>query len=101
VTGRGAAPLATAPAVPSANEQLALDQIIVLVDVTGSMAGGKYRHEKALVDAFTGAMPDGPYEAGIDSFSGVSVEQWVQLPLGPYNRPEFEAAESRIALLAA
>jgi OOP family OmpA-OmpF porin len=99
MTARNAVPLATAPAVPAANEQLALDQIIVLVDVTGSMSGGKYWHEKALVDAFTGAMPDGPYEAGIDSFSGVSVEQWVQLPLGPYNRPEFEAAESRISLL--
>lgn len=96
---RGGTPLATTPAVPSANEQLALDQIIVLVDVTGSMSGRKYWHEKGLVDAFTGAMPDGPYEAGIDSFSGISSEQWVQLPLGPYNRPQFEEAESNIALL--
>lgn len=94
-----ASDFSTNPAVPSANEQLALDQIIVIVDVTGSMSGAKYRHEKALVDAFVGAMPDGSYEAGINSFAGVSMDEWVQLPLGPYNRQTFEEAESDIDLL--
>jgi OOP family OmpA-OmpF porin len=94
---RGA--LQTQPAVPAATEMLTLNQLIVVADVTGSMHGSKFRHERNLLDAFTGAMPDGSYEAGINSFSGVSAQDWVQCPLKPYSRPDFVACEQRIEFL--
>jgi OmpA-OmpF porin, OOP family len=91
--------LVTRPVVPAANEQMTLDQIIVLVDATGSMTGNKFRQTKALVNAFAGAMPDGTYEAGISSFSGVSEQDWVRCPLAPYDRARFQNCEARIVLL--
>lgn len=93
------AELATHPVVPTANEVLALDQLIVLVDVTGSMSGTKFRNERELLDAFTAAMPEGPYEAGINSFSGVSSEEWVGCGLTPYVRAQFEYCEQQVVLL--
>jgi len=89
----------TRPVVPNADEVLALDQLIVLVDVTGSMSGPKFHIERNLLDAFTAAMPDGPYEAGINSFSGVSSEEWVGCGLEPYNRAAFEHCEQQVVLL--
>ena len=99
MTASNSGTLATMPVVPEANEQVTLNQLLVLVDVTGSMAGGKFHHEKRLVDAFAGAMPDGSYEAGISSFSGVNKDEWVQCPLAHYDRDRFDRCESRVKLL--
>ena len=57
------------------------------MDVTGSIgAASKFQYEKNLVQAITAAMPDGAYEAGIDSFSGVSPEYWVEQPIARFDR---------------
>lgn len=91
--------LVTRPVAPAQDEQVVLDQLLILVDVSGSMTGGKVRYEKALVNAFTGAMPDGNYEAGISSFAGKSSKEWVQIPLSPYNRQLINNGAASIVLL--
>ena len=70
-----------APVVPMANEQVIRNHVITIVDVTGSIGWmSRYRYEKGLVQAFTGAMPDGVYESGIDSFAGMSSSAWLLRP---------------------
>lgn len=76
-----------APVIAQENERIIREQLIVLVDVTGSIGSGRqYRQEKNLVRAFVSAMPNGEYSAGIDSFAGVTREDWVEQPLAPFNR---------------
>lgn len=75
------------PVVAQDNEQIIRDQLIVLVDVTGSIgSASEYQFEKNLVQAFTAAMPDGEYASGIDSFAGVSTQAWVENPLARFSR---------------
>lgn len=75
------------PVVPAENEQIVRDQLIVIVDVTGSIGRfSRFDYEKDLVQAFTAAMPDGTYASGIDSFAGVSSSEWVDLRLAPFSR---------------
>ncbi len=77
----------TAPLTLQANDVIVRDQLIVLVDVTGSIGFlSQYRYEMDLVRAFTDAMPDGSYEAGIDSFAGVTSADWMLRPLAPFSR---------------
>ncbi len=86
-----------APLVVQDSEVIIRDQLIVLVDVTGSIGSGSmYRWEKNLVQAFTAAMPDGTYEAGIDSFAGVSSSDWVEQPLARYDRGLMNSGAARI-----
>lgn len=79
--------LSVTPVVPKENEQIIRDQLIILVDVTGSIGSTSvYEEEKALVQAFTAAMPDGKYESGMDSFAGVKSSLCVKQPLEPFSR---------------
>lgn len=91
--------LKTNPVVPAANEQVTLDQLVILVDATDSMSNAPFQYEKQLVDAFVGAMPDGSYEAGINSFSGLPCKVWVRNPLAPYDRNSMVKNADRIVLL--
>lgn len=77
----------TAPLTLQANDVIVRDQLIVLVDVTGSIGFlSQYRYEMDLVQAFTDAMPDGSYESGIDSFAGVTSADWMLRPLASFSR---------------
>lgn len=79
--------LIVGPLVPMDNEQIIRDQLIIIVDVTGSIGRrSQFRFEKELVQAFTDAMPNGTYVSGIDSFAGVNSRAWVDLRLMPFNR---------------
>ncbi len=79
--------LSVTPVVPKENEQIVRDQLIILVDETGSIGSTSiFENEKILVQAFTEAMPDGQYESGIDSFAGVKKCQWLRQPLAPFSR---------------
>lgn len=88
--------LCVAPVSPRENERIVLDQLIVLVDETGSIGRlSEFRFEKALVEAFTAAMPEGKYASGIDSFSGVPGDEWLTRALAPFRRVSMvEAAAS-------
>lgn len=77
----------TAPTVLHANEEIVRDQLIVLVDVTGSIGFlSQYEYEMDLVHNFVDAMPDGNYASGIDSFAGVTSSDWVLRPLASFSR---------------
>lgn len=77
----------TSPVALQGSETIVRDQLIVLVDVTGSIGSThRYNYEKDLVQAFTDAMPDGDYWSGIDSFAGVSMSEWLIRPLAPFDR---------------
>ena len=99
VTFPDASGLKTSPVVPADNEQVTLDHLVVLVDATDSMANAPFKYEEQLVDAFVDAMPDGSYEAGINSFAGVPCKTWVRTPLAAYDRGSFRANADRVALL--
>ncbi len=75
------------PVVPEANEQIVRDQLIVIVDATGSIGAARmFENQKSTVVAFADGMPDGTYESGMDSFAGVSMNEWLDNSLAPYRR---------------
>lgn len=79
--------LSMRPVVPAEDEQIIRDQIIILVDATGSVgSSGTFDQQKALVQAFTDAMPDGTYVCGMDSFAGVPSSKWVRYRMAPFAR---------------
>lgn len=79
--------LSVGPVVPKENEQIVRDQLIILVDATGSVSSNRvFENEKALAEAFTDAMPDGTYLSGITSFAGVPQCKWLKVPLATFNR---------------
>src|SRR5262245_21110148 len=70
--------------VPGANESVAVDQLIGLVDSSSSV--GKrtlFRDEKALVESFARSMPEGEYETGSIAFGGFDRER---APLEEFDR---------------
>jgi OOP family OmpA-OmpF porin len=84
--------LGVTPVVPRDN-----DQLIVLVDVSGTiLAANEYDNELALVNSFIAAMPDGTYESGIDSFGGTTMSRWMHQPMLPFNRATMAGAADRI-----
>jgi len=89
--------LSVTPVVPRDDEMIIRDQVIVLVDVTGSiLEADQYNYELGLVQAFIGAMPDGGYESGIDSFGGTTMSNWLLQPLAPFNRSRMADGADRI-----
>lgn len=95
-----AAPLAVSRVQPQPGEIITLDQIFVLADASGSMGAKKlFGEEKALVEAFTAAMPEGCYEAGLGSFAGVPHLQWVHHPLTSVDLAGLAKSASSLKLL--
>jgi OOP family OmpA-OmpF porin len=75
------------PVIAREDEHIIRDQVIVIVDETGSIGTTRtFRYERSLVQGFTAAMPDGTYESGLDSFAGVASKYWVKEPLAPFYR---------------
>jgi OOP family OmpA-OmpF porin len=65
------APIQGAVLVPSASEEVAVDQLIVLVDASSSVdARSEFRDEKALVESFARTAPEGDYQTGGITFGG-------------------------------
>jgi OOP family OmpA-OmpF porin len=64
-------PIKAAALVPAANEAVAIDQLIVLVDASSSVDEDTlFRDQKSLVESFARAMPEGNYETGAITFGG-------------------------------
>jgi OOP family OmpA-OmpF porin len=84
------------PVVLAGNEQIIRDQLIILVDASGSMSASRdFAYEKALVEAFVAAMPADGYQSGLDAFAGVSGSHWLIQPLTQFDRQTMvEAADS-------
>ncbi|MGI6456827.1 MAG: OmpA family protein [bacterium] len=62
-------PMAVSPVVPNPGEQIIVDTAVILADSSGSMRNpDQYPVEKALIESFVAAMPNGSYNAGIYKF---------------------------------
>ena len=72
---------------PAPGERLIADEVVVLVDASGSMAlQGKFGYAKELARSFVNGMPAETYAAGMMSYGGEWVHEWVDLPLEPFAR---------------
>ena len=88
-----------APLQPRANEVVALDQLLVIVDASGSVPGTSlFPEEQALVEAYVASVPAGRYEAGTLAFGGFNRQT---TPLSPFDRATLEANAARIEHLKA
>ncbi|MCH2185106.1 VWA domain-containing protein, partial [Myxococcota bacterium] len=65
------APIAVSPATAKANQVLAVDNLLVVVDTSGSLGPkSSFPVTKQVVEGFVAALPQGDYQAGILSFGG-------------------------------
>jgi OOP family OmpA-OmpF porin len=65
------APVASTPLVPQSNERVDIGQVLILVDASGSVQRSTlFEDQKAALESFTNAMPDGSYDAGQVAFGG-------------------------------
>lgn len=82
---------------PCAGERVVVDEVIVVVDVSGSMYGpDKYRLAKELTRSFVSAMPEGNYRAGLLTFGGEWTNEWVRQPAVPLDRDALLTKVSQI-----
>lgn len=64
---------------PGAGERVIVDEVLVVVDVSGSMYGpDKFRLAKELTRSFFSTAPEGTYRAGLLSFGGEWTNEWVR-----------------------
>lgn len=82
-------PLEIAPVAPAADEMVVVDHLYVIVDA--SFSQGLFPCEKALVQSFARAVPDGTYEVGLLSFGGYGSGDWQHYPLSRLDRGRLEA----------
>lgn len=72
---------------PCKGERVVVDEVIIVVDVSGSMHGpDKFRLAKELTRSFVSAMPEGTYRAGMLSFASEWTNEWVRQPAVPLDR---------------
>lgn len=72
---------------PGTHEHNVVDEVIVLVDVSGSMYGpDKYRLAKELTRSFIASIPNGKYRVGMLSFGGEWTNEWVRVEPQPLDR---------------
>ena len=84
--------------VPGANETVAVDQLIVLVDSSSSVDESTlFRDEKAVVESFARSMPEGDYETGSIAFGGFDR---TRAPLGEFDRNRVVGEATQVNHLA-
>lgn len=78
------------PLRPTAAEQVVVDQLLVIVDSSGSLDDDDlYYRERALVETFLESSPDGQYEAGQVAFGGFDRSE---VPLQRFDRERLRSA---------
>ncbi|MEE3327037.1 MAG: OmpA family protein [Myxococcota bacterium] len=77
-------PIAVSPVVPGPNQVLAVENLVVVVDTSGSLhRKSSFPQTKQVVEGFIAALPQGDYNAGLMSFGGKSMRP---ANLAPFNR---------------
>src|SRR5262245_42685450 len=91
-------PIQASPLVPGKGESVAVDQLIVLVDGSASVDEDTlFRDQKALVESFARAMPDGRYDTGAITFGGFERQN---APLARFDRRRVTADAANVKHLA-
>jgi outer membrane protein OmpA-like peptidoglycan-associated protein len=81
------------PLQPAADERVVVDQLLVVVDSSGSLEdGGSFFEERALVESFVASTPDGDYEAGSVAFGGF---ERVEIPMARFDREGFRSESAK------
>jgi OOP family OmpA-OmpF porin len=85
------APLSASPVTPGAGERVVIDHAYLVIDSSASVTED-FAREKALVQSFVGAMPDGTYQTGSVAFGGYERQA---SGLAPFDRSaKLESANS-------
>lgn len=93
-------PMQVGQVKPGLSESVAVDQVIILTDASGSMkARDKFPLKKALVEAFAGAMPEGDYQSGLLSFGGYAESRWLMMPLEQFSHRRMTRAAADVKYL--
>lgn len=95
------ADVATGPIVtPGPGEMVTVDQVIVVVDASGStFPDYKFAFEKEVARAFTSVMPDGYYDSGLMSFGNEWPQDWVNLAATSFDRERMQLGASHLKWL--
>jgi len=79
--------VSSGPVVPGADEMVAVDQAVVIVDSSSSMRVQKIREAKALAQGLFEVAPDGDYQTGMIAFGGEGRRIYVFQ--SPYERQDW------------
>jgi OOP family OmpA-OmpF porin len=91
-------PIDVSPVVPGRGEQVVVDHAMILFDSSGSISRTEqFPGEKALLESFVAAMPDGSYQAGSIVFGGFERQT---LPLGPFDRSALAGHAGKVRYLS-
>ncbi len=89
--------VAARPLQPAAGEAVVVDQLYVIIDSSASLDdGAMFYQERALVESFVGASPDGDYQAGAVAFGGFNRSE---IPLARFDRAGFQAKNAEMPYL--
>lgn len=75
-------PLSVSPIQPRAGEQIRIARTFVIVDASGSLAR-EFPEERALVESFVSAMPEGGFQTGVVAFGG---DERISVPVQRFDR---------------
>jgi OOP family OmpA-OmpF porin len=89
------APLNASPVTPGAGERVVVDHAYLVIDSSASISED-FAREKALVESFVGAMPDGTYQTGSVAFGGYARQA---SELSPFDRSAARKQASELELL--
>jgi len=85
---------------PGPQEQVIVDEFVVIMDASGSMAlQGKWRAAKPLLQDFVRAMPEGDYAVAMTGFGGEWKMDWHSYPPQLFYRPSFAAAVDNLRVV--
>lgn len=86
--------VSSGPVVPGADEMVAINQAVVIVDSSSSMRVQKIREAKALAQGIFEVAPDGDYQTGMISFGGEGRKIYVFE--SPYQRQNWVERAAKI-----
>jgi len=86
---------------PAAGEYVGLQDVMIVVDASGSMwPGTSFAYAKALTQSMVAGFPEGGYGAGLLSFGGEWTFEWTDYAPMPLNRIALAAATDNMRFLA-
>lgn len=89
-------PLGAGPIVPGPEERVNVSHVYVLIDASSSVAE-QFPVEKAIVQSFVGAMPDGTYQVAAIAFGGYKRQT---AGLRPFNRADLKQGAANLEHLS-